>query len=167
MPTFIATAFRLLGVKGLTCIALGLALAVAMWRADAISGQRDRARQQVAQMEATSKASQMLAERQKAQTEARYRELAERASDDHEKAKERALAAAGDLIARNRLHEAGGNSTGSAPAASEGSNPGTGAGVPADSLVAVSEPDVQACSLATAYALTLREWALSLEAAGE
>lgn len=39
-----AAVFRVIGVRGFIAIGLALALGVAMWRADAISGERDKLR---------------------------------------------------------------------------------------------------------------------------
>lgn len=44
-----------IGIKGFISIGLGLALALVMWRADAISGQRDDARQETANERAAHK----------------------------------------------------------------------------------------------------------------
>lgn len=52
MPIWLISAGKFLGIRGGIAVALGIALAVTMWRADSISEDRDEARQAYAASEA-------------------------------------------------------------------------------------------------------------------
>lgn len=153
-----------LGIKGGIIIALCLALAVMWWRADTISEQRDEARATIAEMEA----AQVVAERAhlaaKAKAEADYRNLAQRIDTDAQQAHVAAMDAASRYIAANRVRcpAVGGPSGGTAPAPAD-RDTGVHPELSRDSLVAVADDDVRACSAWVSYGISAREWALELE----
>lgn len=157
-----SAALNFLGIRGLIALGLAVALAAVMWRADRISGQRDAAMQTIAEMKAASIASQRLAERQKAEYEARYRELAERASYGYEKGKTDAMDAAERYIAAHRVQCPNGSAPGGTSPAADDSAAGIPAGVPGPGFVVVSDTDLRACTAATVYAVKAREWALEI-----
>lgn len=100
--------------------------------------------------------------------EQQYRNLAQEADHDAEQAHSDALAAADRYIASHRFvcpRDQGGVDR---PAANPGGgNPGVPASLPADSLVAISDADVRACSAATAYAVEAHNWAVGIETAAD
>lgn len=153
-----------IGLKGFLAIGAAIALGICWWGWSRAADQRDEARETIAELVAASKAAQRLAESQKATVEQRYRELAERASNDHENANLRASDAADRYIASNRVQCPSDRRAASpAIAAAEDHGASVFADVPADPFVAVSESDVRACSAAAAYAVSAFEWASGLE----
>lgn len=119
---------------------------------------QDRDRYVQAQKDASAMA---LAE--KARIEAEHAAQAERAQHDYDEQVDEARDATARFIANNRVRAegAGGSSSGSASAASD-RGAGVSSGVSTDTFLAVSEPDVQACSQAVSYALAARTWALGI-----
>lgn len=126
----------------------------------AIAGRaEDRKAYTAAQVEA-----RRLALAAKAATEARYKSHAERIDSDHETELADARSDTERFIAARRLRPQGvAGSCGGALAAADNRDPGVLSSLPADSVV-VDAADVRACSDATAYALSAREWALGLAA---
>ena len=110
------------------------------------------------QLERASQAAQRAQEALRDQERTQYQERAHAAATRYAAL----LAAAGNDTARYvALHRVQ-DSCSPAEPIGKADPAGVRQDVPADSFVAVSEPDVQACSDATAYAIALREWALSV-----
>lgn len=93
---------------------------------------------------------------------------ATRSDASHDQDLERATAAAGSYASAHRI-AAGGmrpqsdrGEGGQTPAAAESGGAGLSAGVPADTLVAVARPDLQACTAAVTYAVAAHNWAQTL-----
>lgn len=105
------------------------------------------------------KAAQDEAEAKAMAAEARYKTNAERAEHDHDIALADARAAADRYISGHRVRIPACPSGGTAP---RDSAPVPEA-VPADTLVAVSDGDVQACTSAVTYAVSAFQWAQTLE----
>jgi hypothetical protein len=150
----------------LGCGLLVLLLCAALWargshykhqRDDAVAGrQADRAAYTAAQAQA-----QALAEKAKADAETHYKELAHAADLANAEAAADARAAAERYIAQHRVLEVVGRPSRATPAAASGGSAGVPESV-STSAVVVSAEDVQACTGAVSYALSAREWALSL-----
>lgn len=122
--------------------------------------ERDAALTQNAQILAASKEAERLAVAAREATETRYRNLANAIDKEHASK----LADAGTRTdAYIRLHQVRGCSPGKAIASAQGNNPGIPSEVPAGSLVALTDSDVQACAGAVTYAMDARNWALSLK----
>jgi len=164
MIAFLATIASKIGLRGFLAIGAAIALGICWWGWSRAADQRDEARETIAELVAASKAAQKLAESQKAAVEARYRELAERASNDHENANLRASDATDRFIAANRV-QCPSDRRAASPAITAAEDHGASvfADLPADPVVAVSESDVRACSAAAAYAVSAHEWAVGLE----
>jgi len=164
MPLWIATLASKIGIRGFIAIGAAIALGICWWGWSRAADQRDEARETIAELVAASKAAQKLAESQKAAVEARYRELAERASNDHENANLRASDATDRFIAANRVQcPADRRAASPAITAAEYHGASVPVDVSADTFVSVSESDVRACSAAAAYAVSAYEWAAGLE----
>ena len=139
--------------------ALALALAgVTLWGSLERSGRlaalaaRDACQQ-------ASQAAKQAQDQLRAKERAEVKENAAHADQEHAAARPRVLAANDAYAGAHRVRA---ESDRSAPVAvSSPDSAGVRESVPADSLVAVSEADLQACSLATEYAVSLREWAIS------
>jgi len=164
MPIWIVSLASKIGLRGFLAIGTAIALGICWWGWSRAADQRDEARETIAELVAASKAAQKLAESQKAAVEARYRELAERASNDHENANLRASDATDRFIAANRVQcPADRRAASPAITAAEDHGASVPADVPTDTFVVVSESDVRACSAAAAYAVSAFEWAVGLE----
>lgn len=113
------------------------------------------------------------ARQQKQRAEAHYKELAEHADTRFEQGRAAALSAAARHAAAHRLPVGTGTAiaagpsgaaTASAPDHTTGSSDGTGG---APQLVAVTEADLQICTINTARLLEVRAWATGLAVAAE
>jgi hypothetical protein len=168
MLTFIATARAFL--KRIPWqVWCGIAVVALLWWTynAGYNTARDKGRAELAQTVATFEAAQAEAERlhlaAKAATEARYRELAGRIDNDHARNQAAASSATARFIAANRVQPcpvAGATSGTIAAPGDHGA--GVSASVPADSLVALSDLDVRACTAAATYAIDAYKWANSL-----
>ena len=138
-----------------------LALSGWLWRGwshEATARHADADRFAAAQVEAEA-----LAQRALAETERKYRIKAHEADTQYSAQLADARSATADYIRSHRVRAVDQGATGQAAAPAASGNPGVRPAMPADSLVAVSDSDVQACTDATVYAVRLREWALSLQ----
>ena len=100
--------------------------------------------------------------------ERRTADNAQRSDIAHAQDLERAAAAGRDYADRHRI-AAGGlrppgdrGASGQAAAAAASGGAGLPEGVPADSFVAVADPDLQACTAAVTYAVDAHNWAVTL-----
>jgi hypothetical protein len=116
----------------------------------------DRAAYVAAQSEAT-----LTAQRALEATEARYQEKANAADEKTALAVSAARAATADYAGRMRV-KAPSCASSAAVAASQSDGARVPETVPADTFVAVSDADLQACGVNTATLLQAREWALSI-----
>lgn len=95
---------------------------------------------------------------------------AQRSEASHDQDLERATAAAGSYAVAHRIATGGvrgqtdGGESLAAPATAEGEGAEVPAQVPADPLVAVSSPDLQACTAAVTYAVAAHNWAATVNA---
>lgn len=148
-----------LGIFGALAF-LGLALAAKHYRhayhAEKALRQADRAAYVMAQAEASRIAKAALDH-----AEARYKEKARAANEKTVLAVAAADAATADYARRMRV-KAPACGTSAAVAEAPRYGPRFSAPMPADTLVAVSDADLQACAVNTATLLQAREWALSL-----
>ena len=141
--------------------ALALALAgAAIW--GALEGKRaDKWRDAYKAAVAASQANIAATAAMRTQERAEYERKAHAADTSHAAALDRVRTVTDRYVARNRVQP----SSCSAPQPiGAADHPGQPAPVPADSLVAVSEPDVQACAGAATYAVTAYNF---LQAIGE
>ena len=148
-----------LGITGALAF-FGLALAANHYRhayhAEKALRKADRAAVALAQTEAAH-----LAQRALEAAEARYKDKANAADDKAALAVSAARAATADYAGRMRV-KAPSCASSAAVAASQSDGARVPETVPADTLVAVSDADLQACGVNTATLLQAREWALSL-----
>lgn len=139
---------------------LGLALAVNHYRhayhAEKALRQADRAAYVTAQAEAT-----LIAKRALEAAEARYQEKARAADQKTVLAVAAADAATADYARRMRI-KAPSCAGSPAPSATPHYGARLSQVMPPDTLVAVSDADLQACAVNTATLLQAREWALTL-----
>ena len=139
---------------------LGLTLASWHYRsayhAERALRQADRAAYGQAQAEAA-----LIAKRALDATEARYRSKANDADREHQTRLVDARSATDAYLGRMRTKAASCPASG-AVASAEGGGAGVPANVPADSFVAISDSDVQACAAATIYAIEAHNWAMTL-----
>lgn len=127
-------------------------------RAEATGRAADHAGYVAAQAEATRLAAEAIHHQ-----EAVYRMKAAQQDQAHETELQEARAAGASYAAAHRMQpQAAPGAGGAAFAGATGHGAGLRAPVPAAGVV-VSEQDVQACSEVTAYALSLRDWALGLD----
>ncbi|PTR05521.1 MULTISPECIES: hypothetical protein [unclassified Novosphingobium] len=127
-------------------------------RTEALGRAADRAGYVAAQAEATRLAAEAIHHQ-----EAVYRMKAAQQDQAHETELAHARAAGAAYAAAHRVQRQAAPGAGSAAtAAATGDGASLRAEVPAAGVM-VSDADVQACSEVTAYALTLRDWALSLD----
>ncbi|WP_062784991.1 hypothetical protein [Novosphingobium capsulatum] len=127
-------------------------------RAEAIGRAADRAGYIAAQAEATRLAAEAIHHQ-----EAVYRMKAAQQDQANETELAQARAAGAAYAVTHRMQpQAAASAGGPALAAATGDGAGLRAEMPTAGVV-VSEQDVQACSEVTAYALTLRDWALGLD----
>lgn len=153
-----------IGLRRFLAIGAAIALGICWWGWSRAADQRDRARETIAELVAASKAAQRLAESQKAAVEQRYRELSERASNDHENANLRASDAADRYIASRRVQCPSDRRTASPTiATAEDHGASVFADVPETSQLVISEPDLYLLTGAAAYAVSCRNWAVGLE----
>ncbi|NKJ40826.1 hypothetical protein [Novosphingobium sp. SG720] len=128
-------------------------------RTEAAGRAADRAGYVAAQAEATRFAAEAIHHQ-----EAVYRMKAAQQDQTHETELAQARAAGAAYAAAHRVQpKAAQGGGGTALAAAPGDGTGLRTPVPAAGVV-VSEQDLQACSEVTAYAMSLRDWALGMEA---
>lgn len=139
---------------------LGLALAANHYRhayhAEKALRQADRAAYVMAQAEASRIAKAALDH-----AETRYKDKANAADEKTVLAVAAADAATADYARRMRV-KAPSCAGSAAPPASQSDGARVPEAMPADTLVAISDADLQACGVNTATLLQAREWALSL-----
>ena len=161
--TTVLAIWRFLGVRGAIAAGLALALAFVMWRADSLSEGLERAKEQIAAMEAASEAARVMQQAVNDAAEQRYQQLAERADDEHETTRIVVRDATDRFIRDNGVRPDGQcvASGTPAPAAS------AGASVPVEvpATVVMDTGDVRACGDLYSYALEAHRWAVEL--AGE
>lgn len=161
----ISTLASSIGIKGGAIIALCIALAVCWFGWDRAALQRDVARAQVKELIAASEEAGRLAERQKAEIEARYRNLAERTDNATIERLEDELGNAERFIAANRVCPSDrGSPSRPAPAAGDngpGNTDGPGEAPELDGVI-VPADDVRICTINTTRLEAAREWALEL-----
>lgn len=92
----------------------------------------------------------------------RYDQLAERIDNEHEATRIAVADATAAFIRNNRVRPDVGSVASGTSAATSGDSAAVPEGLPANPLVAVSDLDVQRCSIATEYAVRAHEWALGL-----
>ncbi len=149
---------QLLGGLAVVLLALGFLHYRSAYTAQVALRAADKAAYVAAQELARQKAEQA-----RVATEQHYQMLADQKDKDYATEIADARSAADAYIASHRVQpQAAQGASGRSAAAASGSDPSVREGLPADGVV-VSEQDVQACTGATAYALKLREWALSLD----
>ena len=158
--TALATLWRILGIRGAIAVGLVVALAFAMWRADVISGRLERARDQIAAMEVASEAARAAQQAVNDAAAARYQELAERASDDHETTRIVVRDATDRFIADNGVRPDGQCVPSGTDSPPQGGSAAVPAAMPAQTIVDTA--DVRACGDLYAYSLAAHEWARSL-----
>lgn len=130
-----------------------------------LSGQLAQCQQGKALILAAVKEADALAQAAREDEERRSAANAQRSNASHDQDLERAAAAAGSYLAAHRIAAGGvraqtAASAGSqAPATAEGGGAGLSAAVSADSFVAISSPDLQACTAAVTYAVAAHNWA--------
>jgi len=161
MTALLATLYRFLGIRGAIAAGLALALAFVMWRADSLSERLERAKEQIAAMEAASEAARVIQQAVNDAAEQRYQQLAERADDEHETTRIVVRDATDRFIRDNGVRPECVASGTPAPAASAGSS------VPVEvpATVVMDPGDVRACGDLYSYALEAHRWAVDL--AGE
>lgn len=135
-----------------------------------LTGQLAQCQQGKALIVAAVKEADALAEAAHEDEERRSAANAERSDASHAQDLERAAVAGRDYARVNRI-AAGGvrgqaseNGSVEAPATATGGSAGVPAEVPADPLVAVSSPDLQACTAAVTYAVAAHNWAARVNA---
>lgn len=97
---------------------------------------------------------------------ARYRAEAEKTDHVYQKARAGALSRADSYIRANRLRCPVAGGTGPASPAAESDSSSFPENAPADALVAVTERNVRACSIAAPYGMKAHEWATGMVDAG-
>lgn len=148
---------QLLGGAAVVLLALGFLHYRSAYHAERALRAADKAAYVSAQEQARQKAEQA-----RVATEQHYQMLADQKDKDYATEIADARAAADAYIASHRVQpQAAQGASSRSTAAASGSDSGVREGLPTDGVV-VSEADVQACTGATAYAVKLREWALSL-----
>ena len=137
-----------------------------LWWDGAIE-QRDKARAETAQVIAASKQAQAQQIALNEATKAKYEAAAEKADHEHSIELADAMSRADRFIRAGGVRKAGGSgaSVANAPAEGETAGSGNGAG-PGAELVAVTAEDVRICTANTVRLQAVREWGLSLQAAG-
>lgn len=134
-----------------------------------LTGQLAQCQQGKALIVAAVKEADALAEAAREDEERRRAANAQRSEVSHDQDLERATAATGSYNVTHRIAAGGvrdradGSSGRKAPAASEDGSAGVPAEVPADPLVAVSSPDLQACTAAVTYAVAAHNWAATID----
>lgn len=134
-----------------------------------LTGQLAQCQQGKALIVAAVKEADALAEAAREDEERRRAANAQRSEASHDQDQTRATAAAGSYIAAHRIaavgvrSQADGSAGLEAPAASENGSAGVPAKVPADPFVAVSSPDLQACTAAVTYAVAAHNWAATID----
>ncbi|WP_062788011.1 hypothetical protein [Novosphingobium capsulatum] len=119
---------------------------------------------QAASYHAAQRAAQAQAQAALARDAERYRQLAHVEETRHDQELETARAAAVRFAATHRVQPVPATGAGGTPFAAAAPHPaGIRESLPAAGIV-VSQDDVQACSEVTAYALSLRDWALDVSA---
>lgn len=115
------------------------------------------------QMESASIAARDAQQAINTAEETRTRQLAERI--DNEQARNQAIArdAVDNYIAANRVRSPDRGIACATPAPASDTDTGILEGVPADTLVYVSDSDVRACSAAVIYAVGAHDWVAGLE----
>lgn len=110
-----------------------------------------------------------LAEAVREDQERRSAAHAQRSDAGHDQDLERALSAGRSFADRNRIAaggvraQAAGSASSEALAAAKSDGAGLPAEMPAGALVAVSDPDLQACTAAVTYAVAAHNWATTLD----
>jgi hypothetical protein len=160
---YLTAIYRFLGIRGCIAVGLAMALAFAMWRADGLSTKLERARDQISAMEVASEAARAAQQAVNDAAAARYQELAERASDDHETTRIVVRDATDRFIADNGVRPDGQCVPGNTDSAAEGGSASVPVAMPTS--VVMDTADVRACGDLYAYALSAHEWARGL--AGE
>lgn len=153
-----AAALAVVGVLALAGMTAAAVHYRGVARTEAVGRAADRAGYVAAQAEATRLAAEAIHHQ-----EAVYRMKAAQQDQAHETELAQARAAGAAYAAAHRVQpKAAPGGGGTALAAATGHGASLRAPVPAAGVL-VSEADVQACSEVTAYALTLRDWALTLD----
>lgn len=133
------------------------------WKPKAERLERDLANVKQAQILAAQKALQV-----KIQAEQKYRDIAKRAEDHEKEIRHDALDAAERYIAAHRLRPQAtyGASSGTSPT-SEDRGAGVYPDMPPDTLVAVSDADVRACSEWVGFGIAARSYVLEMSNQGD
>lgn len=119
---------------------------------------------QAATYRAAQRTAQIQAQAALTREQERYRQLAHVEETRHDQELETARAAAARFAIAHRLRPAPATGAGGAAATGTAAGPaGIRESLPAAGIL-VSQDDVQACSEVTAYALSLRDWALDASA---
>ena len=126
-----------------------------VWEHHRAQGWADYAHKLESASQAARKAQEALREQERKD----YQEKADEADTEYRAALAGARSDTARYIAAHRVQP---SRVSPAQPVSEADPAGVRPALPADSFVAVSEPDVQACSEATIFAVKLREWALSV-----
>lgn len=160
-------------VLGYVAVALCAGL---LWvRGSRYEAQRDTARAQVAELQATLEQVKVAEKRAtdaalaaKAKAERDYKTLAETTDAEEQKARDTAMADAERYIADHRVRPqaAGGASRPASPAPEDHGSTGSDSAGPAPIVdaVAVTPDDIRICTTNTTRLEAVRAWALSLEA---
>jgi hypothetical protein len=133
-----------------------------------LTGQLAQCQQDKTLIVAAVKEADALAEAAREDEERRSAADATRSEASHAKDLERAAVAARSYSAAHRITTGGVRAQAArspgleAPAAAGGESAGVSAQVPADSIVAVSSPDLQACTAAVTYAVAAHNWAATI-----
>jgi hypothetical protein len=149
------------------CLALALALAWTSFRADhwhsAFKAEKASHAATIANYRQAQAEAEAKALKAKADTEAHYRDIAERTDHEATKAIADARTAAQRYIDSHRVRDqAPIRQAGGPTASADNRDPGVPQVVSDDRLVVIGDDDVRRCSDATAYAVAAHDWALSL-----
>lgn len=134
-----------------------------------LTGQIARCQEGKAMIVAAVKEADALAQAAREDEERRRAAIAQRSNASHDQDLERANAATGSYLAAHRIaaggvrNETAGSAGSQAPATAPDGSAGLPADVPTDLLVAVSSPDLQACTAAVTYAVAAHNWAATID----
>ncbi|MGV3511898.1 MAG: hypothetical protein ACO1OX_07820 [Novosphingobium sp.] len=137
-----------------------------------LTGKLSQCEEGKARIVAAVKEADALAQAAHEDEERRSAANAQRSEASHDQDLERAAVAAGSYLDTHRIAAGGvrgqtarGESI-EAPATAQGDGAGVPAEMPADAFVAVSSPDLQACTAAVTYAVAAHNWAATLPTTG-
>jgi len=162
----LAILWRAIGLKGAVIAGLVVLLGITAWRADRISGERDRLRGDLQRVEWAQEAAKQRALAIKAETERTLEELRHEANDTQAALAADYRAALARYVERMRA-EASGHSPGGTDPAGEDQAAGRAQGAdPQAGLVGVTEADLTTLVENTARLEAAKAWADGLVRAG-